>query len=173
MIPIWLAHAVLAPPVEGCESVGSACVRVERISESPLAGLMAKKRCRFFRVMWHLSMFVCVYVCQCAFFVLMCVVILQLCCCSLMTRAAPGSRGCHSVVTNSLGRLAAAKAPTPAKPLCTRHSNTHTYIHTARKTYAYIQTHHSVSCCLDSSKCVYVAVDGRLKTLLWIYVSAG
>lgn len=62
-------------------------------------------------------MFFCVS--MCAF-----VVILQLCCCSLMTRAVPGSWGCHSIVTNSLGRLVTAKTLAPAKPLCTSHMHT-------------------------------------------------
>lgn len=36
MIPIWLAHAMRAPPVEGCESVGFVMC-VVCISESPFS----------------------------------------------------------------------------------------------------------------------------------------
>lgn len=142
-----------------CVCMYECCV----FSLSPLTTLAAHK-CNI------LCFFFFSYVCQCAS-VCLCVcvsvsvVILRLCCCcSLMTRAVPGSRGCHSVVTNSLGRLAAAKTSAPAKPtpppppLPVR---THTQAH------PYIQTHTTVTPrCLDSSKCVYVAVDGCLKTLL-------
>ncbi len=146
MIPIWLAHVTLAPPVEGSGS--SMCVACMCV---PFAVFISQS--------YHTNTIFCAFVCQCVLVcscVHVCGVILWLCCCSLMTRAVPGSWGCHSVVTNSLGRLAAAKVPAPAKPPCTPHSNTHSHT----------DTHQCVSCCLDSSKCVYVAVDGCFKTLL-------
>lgn len=98
-----------------CVCMYECCV----FSLSPLTTLAAHKR----NILWVFCFFFS-YVCQCAS-VCLCVsvsvsvslVILRLCCCcSLMTRAVPGSRGCHSVVTNSLGRLAAAKTPALAKP---------------------------------------------------------
>lgn len=101
------------------------------LSVSPLTTLVATKQYCFFLVS-HIWVSVSLWI-SVPLSVHVCVVILRLCCCALMTRAVPGNWGCHGIVTNSLGRLAVAKA--------TSHS---WHTHTGTPT----QTHISTVCIL-------------------------
>ena len=114
MISFWLVLHILAPLVDdNGRSVWFCAQFVASMSSSPLTTMMAKDTHRFSQVMSHLSVFMCISVPLC---VHECVVIFQLCCYSLMTHTVPGSGECHSIVTASLGRLAAATIPAPSKP---------------------------------------------------------
>lgn len=114
------------------------------------------------------------FCCLCAsafLHVCICLVILR-----LMTRAVPDSPSCHRIVTNSLGRLTTAKNPAPANPpapIMLQQTHIQTPPPPQQKRNTLTNINHYVSCCLDSLSCVYIAIDGCLKTSLWIDVFAG
>lgn len=142
----------------------------------------------FFRKWCHTWLCLCVSVLLCVF---MCAICLWSSSgwCSLMARAVPGSR----VVTaswltawadwllpkayshpNPCAHHTPAHIPTPPPPLHTQNPASKVKKKNYKiKNNTFTNKHHYVSCCLDSSKCVYVAMDGCLKSSLRIDVSAG